>query len=270
MNSQSLNTYLSKIGLEKAAPSLSFLEALQSGHIAHFSFNSISPLLGELMPLDVESLFDKIVLRGRGGYCFEQNKLFYETLKSLGFNVRLVLARVLLTTDSAPLTHRITIIEFDGITYSVDVGFGPQGPRSPIPIAIDLPCSRNGFSHRIIQNENDEFFLQIKSRTDYRTLYSFELNNYSDEDCKLGHFYSHKNPGATFVNNLVVSIIEDEWVHSLRNTLLRKFNSDGFTDTKIEDADQLRIILSDIFSIQLSKVDCDRLYSKTLLASGNI
>ena len=41
----------------------------------------IGHLLGEEWPIDLESLYKRIVVRRRGGYCFKQNDFLYEILQ---------------------------------------------------------------------------------------------------------------------------------------------------------------------------------------------
>ena len=46
-----------------------------------------------------------------GDYYFEHNALMYEVLKSLGFNVRILIVKVLNNQDiDSPRTHRITLL----------------------------------------------------------------------------------------------------------------------------------------------------------------
>lgn len=71
----------------------------------------------------------------QGGYCFEHNKIAYLALKHLGFEVRSVLARVMLNgKPTNPRTHRMNVLELDGETYLVDVGFGNKTPRGLLNI----------------------------------------------------------------------------------------------------------------------------------------
>jgi N-hydroxyarylamine O-acetyltransferase len=72
--------YLSALGLQRSAPSMALLKNIMRLHLATFPFASIGPRLGESLPLDLPSLHDRIVVRKRGGYCFEQNGLAYEVL----------------------------------------------------------------------------------------------------------------------------------------------------------------------------------------------
>lgn len=43
--------------------------------------------------LDTDSLYNKIVKHGRGGYCFESNLLFAAVLKACGFTLYLLSVR---------------------------------------------------------------------------------------------------------------------------------------------------------------------------------
>ena len=43
----------------------------------------------------ITDLFDKIICKHRGGFCFEMNNLFYAFLKTLGFDVYPCLCKVI-------------------------------------------------------------------------------------------------------------------------------------------------------------------------------
>ena len=79
--------YLRVLGLQRSQPGLDFLSEIIRRHAAKFAFSSVGPMLGNDLPLDVESLFQRIVVNRRGGYCFEQNGLMYALLEELGFDV---------------------------------------------------------------------------------------------------------------------------------------------------------------------------------------
>lgn len=68
---------------------LEFLRRLQVRHLGRASFNSVvlhySP--HRQISLDPEDLFDKIVVKNRGGYCMEVNTFFAAVLRTLGFQV---------------------------------------------------------------------------------------------------------------------------------------------------------------------------------------
>ncbi|GAE86734.1 N-hydroxyarylamine O-acetyltransferase [Acetivibrio straminisolvens JCM 21531] len=66
-------------------------DTLQGLHICYTTnvpFENLDIIRGKEILLDNKSLFKKIVLRKRGGCCFEMNFFFEFILKSLGFKVR--------------------------------------------------------------------------------------------------------------------------------------------------------------------------------------
>jgi N-hydroxyarylamine O-acetyltransferase len=254
-----LDRYLAGVGIEHGAPTMPLLEDLIRRHLERYAFASIGPQLGDALPLDTESLFDRIVVRRRGGYCFEQNGLMFEILGALGFDTSLVLARVLLSgADHPPLTHRFTMVDLDDRRYLVDVGFGAECP--PTPVLFD-PSSPGDGRYRIVEGEPGEFHLQLATDDGHVSLYRFDLTRYGEADAELGHFYSHRHPEAAFVNNLVAARIFDGEVRSLRNLELRIRRNDDEQRIAVVDARHLRALLSEMFDLEVDEAEAKRLFA---------
>ncbi len=253
--------YIHALGLQRRKPDLALLADISSRHVAQFAFSSVGPRLGDDLPLDFESLYRRIVEGHRGGYCFEQNGLLFELLQELGFSVRLYLARVIYNQDIHPgLTHRVTLVEIEGKRYMVDVGFGPQGPARPV--GMSGKESHDGFRvFRIAQCRSGEFHMQVLRDGEFFSLYKFELTYYGQADCELGHFYSHKHPGASFVNHLVVSRIMENEIRSLRNRKFSVTTKSGEQKKLIEDRMHLRKILDKQFDIRVTDAESSRLFA---------
>jgi N-hydroxyarylamine O-acetyltransferase len=255
--------YLKALNLECRKPDLAFLNEITRRHAARFAFSSVGPMLGNDLPLDVESLYQRIIVNRRGGYCFEQNGFLFEMLQELGFEVSLYLGRVIYNQDIHPgLTHRITLVKIDGDRYIADVGFGPLGPQHPV--SMSGKGSHESFRvFRIEERHPGEFHMQTLKDGEYYSLYKFELARYGPADCEVGHFYSHKHPGATFVNHLVVSKIMDNEVRSLRNHAFWIITAAGEKKFSISDSAQLKIILDTRFGINVSEAESQRLFERT-------
>jgi len=89
--------------------------------------------------LTVEALFDKFILRRRGGYCFELNGLFAKLLESLGFEIRRCAARIVHGDALPPPAHELLIVRLGEKDYFCDVGFGGPVPLAPIELRYDVP-----------------------------------------------------------------------------------------------------------------------------------
>ncbi|MFJ8925570.1 arylamine N-acetyltransferase [Streptomyces sp. NPDC102364] len=141
-----LDAYLTRLGYEgDRAPTLETLGALQRAHVLTLRWDTYDSFLYREVRIDVPSVQDKLVRRGRGGYCYEHTVLFAAALEALGFRFSAVSARVQLGADSStprPPTHAMLIVDLDGGRWLVDIGFGAS-PLEPIKL-VDGARSEGG------------------------------------------------------------------------------------------------------------------------------
>lgn len=255
-----VDEYLRDLGLEGRGRDLDFLNDIVARHVATFPFSSVGCRLGEDLPLDFASLFDRIVVRRRGGYCFEQNGLLFEILEELGFAPELYLARVIYNQDTHPgLTHRISIIQHEGQRFVMDVGFGPLGPRVPVHLSErETPDGEKIF--RVAEPRPGEYHMQVLKDGKFFSLYRFELARYGQADCEVGHFYSHRHPDASFVNHLVVSLLLAAETRSLRDLEYWVISESGKVRHEISSPERLGQILVDELGVQVSEEEGRRLF----------
>ena len=254
--------YLQALNLHSRELDFAFLCDVVARHVATFAFSSVGCQLGEDLPLDFESLYQRIVIQRRGGYCFEQNGLLYGVLEELGFSPVLYLARVINNQDIHPgLTHRITMVEYEGRKYVLDVGFGPLGPRIPVSMS-EIESNDGEKIFRIMEHWPGEYHMQVFKDGDFFSLYRFELSRYGQADCELGHFYSHRHPDAAFVNHLVASLIQESETRSLRDLEYWVLTKSGTQNREISDSEQLRRILVGELGVQVTEDESRRLYER--------
>lgn len=123
-----LTQYLTRIGY--AGPRQATREVLFALHRAHLisiPYENLDIHLGERLTLDFEQIFDKIVRRQRGGWCYEMNSLFAWALRQLGFEVHLLSGVVNPSSrdEYAVRDHLILLVKsVEGSNYIADVGFG--------------------------------------------------------------------------------------------------------------------------------------------------
>lgn len=112
--------------------------------------------------LDAQSLYDKIVVRGRGGYCFELNGFFYRILKGLGFNAQPCFCRVMFGPVTGPqdnfIDHRASIVTLDGQRYFCDVGTGAPMPLAAMPIVENVWVDTRGQQFMIRKGDQNNWY----------------------------------------------------------------------------------------------------------------
>lgn len=260
--SEIVEKYLQILNLHGRDLDFTFLTDLVRRHVATFAFSSLGCQLGNDLPLDLTSLYQRIVIQRRGGYCFEQNGLLFEILEELGFSPELFLARVIYNKDTHPgLTHRLSLIEYGGEQYVLDVGFGYLGPSLPVPMSgSDTHDGSRTF--RIAEPSPGEYHMQVIKDGDYFSLYRFELARYGQADCELGHFYSHRHPEANFVNHLVASLIGEKEIRSLVDLKYWVIEESTTRTCDIRGPKELERILVDDLGIQVTGAESVQLHDK--------
>jgi N-hydroxyarylamine O-acetyltransferase len=252
-NQNNIQHYLKSVSVMSPEVSFSFIKELQSAHLGTYPFSNLGVLLHENLSLELQVLFERVITQRRGGYCFEQNKILFEVLKYLGFDCDIVLCRVLHNRNvDVPRTHRITKVALAGITYIVDVGFGPLCSREPLLLELDKPQDQGDAVYRIIQPDMGRYLLQKKEVDGWFTLYSFDDGIYTEADCLCGHHYSSTHPDAAFVNNLVVSLKSYDDVRLLRNGDFHRIRVGKTEITEISSKDNLGMILTKEFGLKVS------------------
>jgi N-hydroxyarylamine O-acetyltransferase len=126
--------YLERIGYRgPITPSAGTLRALHLAHLYTVPFENLDIGLGRPLSLALPALFDKIVTRRRGGFCYELNGLFAWLLTSLGYRVTPLSARVFSPDGSlGPEFDHLTLWvacpagsdKSAGERWLADVGFG--------------------------------------------------------------------------------------------------------------------------------------------------
>jgi len=137
------------------------LSQLQKMHLMNVPFENLD--IHNNTKIDLTNLFDKIVTRKRGGFCYELNGLFYELLKEIGFSITMVSARVYDSKkDYSPeFDHMALIVKIENDNYLVDVGFGEF---SLYPIKIELNKETNDPAGIFRIETFDEYYKVVEKR----------------------------------------------------------------------------------------------------------
>lgn len=136
-----LDLYLERIGMKRPEKlDKAYLDQLVINHLIHVPFEALDLFLNRAeISQDLDELFEKVVLKKRGGYCFELNKLFQFLLKDLGYDTYPCFCRVQRGEEaSRGITHRGNIVNLDGRRFFCDVGFGNAMSRGAVELVMDV------------------------------------------------------------------------------------------------------------------------------------
>jgi N-hydroxyarylamine O-acetyltransferase len=203
-----LDAYFRRIDIARPrSPTLDALKAIQLAHPQAIAFENINPFLHWPVKLDLASIEEKLVRRGRGGYCFEQNLLLAAVLRALGFSVRQLAARVLWRQPEdaiTPRSHMLLLVDAGREKYICDVGFGGMTLTVPLRFEMDVEQATPHEPFRLIEAAG-YFVLQAKVRGEWSPVYRFDLQEQFLADYEVSNWYLSNFPGSHFVTGLIAA-----------------------------------------------------------------
>ena len=244
-----LHAYLRRIGyVGDLAPARTTLDALHLAHATHIPFENLDILRGIPIKLDLASLQAKLVAGGRGGYCFEQNRLFAAVLIALGFAVTPLAARVRLGSDTPrPRTHMTLRVDVDGVALLADVGFGASGPLLPVPFG-GAEARQSTWTFRVA-DERGTSVLQARHGGPWEDLYAFTQEPQQWIDYELPNWYTSTHPESRFTRILTAQRLAPEVRCTLRNRDYIEDRGDTVSTRLVNDDDELLRVLAEVFGL---------------------
>jgi len=215
--------YLDRINLDAAdvkRPDRDSLERLQAAHVTAVPFETLSitghpfgSRDGEGVSLDPAALYEKVVERRRGGFCYELNGLFGWLLAELGFDADRVAARVVNEGEARPPANHLThVVAFDR-RYVVDVGVGTPQIRRPLPLDGSVVEDVAGVEWRVDESDRPDadYLTQFRDPGDdeWTDRYVFRDRprdlSFFEATCE----YLQSAPESPFTGDPVVTIATD-------------------------------------------------------------
>lgn len=244
MNAKQVQAYLERIGITEPLPGgAEGLKKIQLAHLLSVPYENLDILAGQDMPLDEASLFDKIVNRHRGGYCFELNGLLGALLSALGYGVQDYFARFLKDEPTVPMRrHRIIVAETEGERYLMDVGVGIPIPRIPLKL-------EEGEQGQYAIKKEPFFGWVIYDRG--KRLYAFTEEPQLSVDYEAPHFWCRYSPDSPFTRGNMLSIRTEKGRITLDGDVLRKHMPEGVEESICPAGEAQKLALKEYFGIEL-------------------
>lgn len=257
--SDDLIAYLARIGIAgPVTPDRATLARIVAAHTASIPFEGIDGMLGKPVVLDHEVLMAKLVHGGRGGFCFEQNRLLAAMLEQVGFAVTALGARVMWNAPPeavTPLTHMLLRVDLPEGPVIVDAGFGGNTPTGPLDLIADRAQTTPHEQYRLTR-EGDYWVQAVSIGGEWRPTYRFTLEPQHRADHELGSWYMSTNPKSHFVFGLTCAVALPDRRLALRNFDFAIHHRDGETERhQLADAKAVRDVVETRIGIRLPDGD---------------
>ncbi|MRH89998.1 arylamine N-acetyltransferase [Nocardia sp. SYP-A9097] len=262
-----LDAYLNRIGYTgERTPTLATLRGLVHAHTTTIPFENLESILGRGVPLDLESLQDKLIRQRRGGYCYENVLLFAAALERLGFEFTGISGRVSMGASGLrPATHALLRVRpaDDERAWLCDVGFG-AGPLAP----VELTPNRGEFSlgawrYRLELGADalggELWTLFQFGRDGWLDRYTFSPNPQYAIDYAVGNHFVSTAPRSPFTARPFIQRFQPEVHHQIDATTWTISYPDGTGEVRELDTTELPKVLAEVFDIELDAADAAQL-----------
>ncbi|MBR2529258.1 MAG: arylamine N-acetyltransferase [Blautia sp.] len=253
-----VGAYLARMGLSPADVSVQnrkTLDSLVYAHQTHIPFEDLDSALAKLpISLEIPVIFDKIVTRKRGGYCYEMNGLFTRLLCDLGFDASSVFCRIVSGRDFIPpCFHRGILVRLQEELLYCDVGFG--GPQPPGSVLVREGAET--ISHgEVFQTRRYDDGWWILSRTDSRGIRQ-DILHFSEfaqtpQEFIAANYYAYACPASIFSHQVMVNLRNETGHKNITGDLYTSVLEGQRCERRLENREELRRTLSEEFAIDFA------------------
>ncbi len=250
-----IKAYLQRINYTGSLdPSAETLRGLQLAHQRTVPFENLSIHAGELIVLDDQALFEKIVERGRGGFCYELNGLFAALLRALGFEVAMLSAQVANAAGTfGPDFDHMALLVTLAEHWLVDVGFGDSF-LEPLLLDEQNDQVQGNRAYRLNREGECIVLLQRSFNDEWKHQYRFNLTSFHYPDFAQMCRYHQTSPESHFTKERICSRATIEGRITLSGQRFLTIAGDGKKHERIlSSPEEYATILRDQFGIVMTR-----------------
>src|SRR6266850_678800 len=254
-----IDAYLKRINWRGSlAPTAQTLRELQVANLLTVPFENLSIHSAEPIILDDDALFEKIVVRRRGGFCYELNGLFAALLLELGFKVVMLSAGVANATGTfGPDFDHMTLlvaVDVDGLEerWLADVGFGDSF-REPLLLDSPLEQAQGERAYKFLTDEPYLILMQRESGGEWKNQYRFTLRSYSYADYAEMCRYHQTSPDSHFTQARICTSATPEGRVTLSEMrLITTIDGTERTERLLMNEAEYASVLKELFGVMMN------------------
>lgn len=247
--------YLTRIGLPTDLPcTVETLSRIVRAHFYTVPYENLDILAKKPLQLSPDALFDKIVVRRRGGFCFELNEALGNLLQGLGFSVTHLTARFLIgePADVVPMRrHHIVIVHMPDGDYVCDAGVMREAPRMAFRLAADVIQNDGVCDYRL---KKDPFYgwilYQRTGDKPFEAVYGFTMEEQVNTDFVMPCFYCEKHPDSPFNKDVMVGIFTEDGGWNLRGDELKRIENGRVVEKRTIAPEERATVLETYFGLK--------------------
>jgi N-hydroxyarylamine O-acetyltransferase len=249
--------YRHRIGYQGSLePNTQTLQQLHEAHLLTVPFENLDIALGRPIRLDEPRVLHKIVEQRRGGFCYELNSAFAALLRSLGFAVDLLSARVAHTAGGfgPEFDHLVLLVHLDE-PWLADVGFGDSF-RVPLLLRADKPQQQAVGAYWLAQ-AGEQWTLLHFADDAWRPQYQFTLQPRALADFLPMCDFQQTSPESHFTRQRICTRATPDGRITLADARLIITTHGSRTEQVLSDAAAYHEALRTHFGITLDPADED-------------
>lgn len=249
-----LKHYFKRIGYD-GAPSVDY-ETLRAVHQLQndaITYENLDVQLGRPVGRIIDDIHEKIVVRGRGGWCYEQNELLGWALAEMGFRVSQHAGGVMRDTNgqAAVGNHLVLLVDLDQ-PHLADCGFG-DGIIEPLPLAAGKYHQR-GLGFALSKTEDGWWRFHNHA---HGAAADFDFRNEPADQALLDET-CHRlqtDPQSGFVLNAVCQRHQPDAHYTLRGRVLKVLRNGAFEQRLVTGLADYEATLRDVFDLRIPEAE---------------
>jgi len=236
-------------------PDVDTLHGLQMAHMLSVPFENLDIGLKRSIKIDEASIWDKVVVNRRGGFCYELNGLFAWLLKQIGFDVTYLNARVFNREGNLGIDfdHLALLVQIPDQPerWLADVGFGDSFTE-PLNFQERREQVQGLRAYRLDKIPEGYVVWQRNFDGTWERQYFFDLQSHKfPEEYESACLYHQTSSESSFTRGSIISTATPDGRVSLEDGQLIVTTNGLRTEQPVANTEEYHTLLKRHFDVEL-------------------